>query len=586
MTQWMKAWLGVLLILMLVPNALFAAEADYSSMPTDALIDELANLDRPAPGIASLVPYSVQYEAFMAEDQPPKFARGVLVVPPPEIPPAIRELVRRGITVLPVLIEHLNDGRRTKLVVGKDGPGVVFRVKLLRREYDPRKSLPPKDAVPKTYLLPDYTVKIADVCYVLIGQIVNRRLFAVYQRTVPQQVGSPATGILLVNSPIEEPSLIAQLKSDWEGLDARDHEESLVSDIMAQEGASDTRTGPKLFRADAALRRLRYYYPARYAGLDGQDLRERQEFEAKEAGYDSQAYAYRDKHEHTKAAEEWTKWIKLAPQSKLGYRMRGYEFAKSDRLDEAIADYSRALELEPKSYLLEAILRERASAYHAQGAEEQAMADYRELIRLTPKNFGSYGRLADFLVDQDQPELAIELYNQAFELNPNPKDGAIYESRGIAYLHLGDTAKALEDFNKALELNPRDWDSYNSRAWTLMTAGRLDEALADVTKAISLSPKSMFIDTRGHILLAMNRIQDAIADFNARIQSGKPPPVTFCGRGTAYERLGSVDLAIADFKRCLELRPVDQIDRQAQEQAKAKLKTLTAGAVTSSSTPR
>src|SRR5262249_47752117 len=141
----------------------------------------------------------------------------------------------------------------------------------------------------KHYISSDYTVKISDVCYVLIGQIVNRRLVAVRQQTMPQKVGSPATGILLVNSPVEEPSLIAQLKSDWEGLDARNHGESWVSDIMAQETASDIRTGPNLFRADAALRRLRYYYPERYAGLDGQDLRERQEFEAKEAGYDSQA---------------------------------------------------------------------------------------------------------------------------------------------------------------------------------------------------------------------------------------------------------------------------------------------------------
>jgi tetratricopeptide (TPR) repeat protein len=585
MTRWMKAWFGSFLIFVLVPSAVFAGDTDYSNVPTAALIDELAGLDRPAPGIAG----TGWYEPFLAEDKPRSLPWIMLgaPVPPPEAPPAMRELVRRGVDALPVLIQHLYDARPTKLVVGKDGPGVLFRIKLFAREYDARKPLPHNDAglKDKHYISSDYTVKIADVCYVLIGQIVNRRLVAVRQLTAPQKVGSPATGILLVNSPIEEPSLITQVKSDWEGLDIRNHEESLVSDIMAQEGTSDTWAGPNLFRADAALRRLRYYYPERYAVLNGQELRERQEFEAKEAGYDYQAHAYKDKGEHAKAAEEWTKWIKVAPQSKLGYRMRGYEFAKSGRLDEAISDYSRALELEPKSYLLEAILRERASAYHAKGAEEQAMADYNELIRITPRNDA---RLASFLDSEGQHELAIELYNQAFALNPNSDSAAFYESRGIAYQRLGDTAKALEDFNKALELNPKDWRSYNNRAWTLMTAGRLDEALADVTKAISLRPKStMIMDTRAHILLAMNRTQDAIADFNAVIQSEKKSdPSTFCGRGTAYERVGSVDLAIADFKRCLELRPVDQIDRQAQEQAKVKLKALTTPPSESASPPR
>jgi hypothetical protein len=51
MTRWM-AWFGALIFLMLAPNALFAADTDYSDVPTANLIDELAGLDRSAPGIA------------------------------------------------------------------------------------------------------------------------------------------------------------------------------------------------------------------------------------------------------------------------------------------------------------------------------------------------------------------------------------------------------------------------------------------------------------------------------------------------------------------------------------------------------
>jgi tetratricopeptide (TPR) repeat protein len=570
MRRWMKPCFGSFLFLMLVPNALFGAEADYSNIPTAALIDELAGLDRPAPGIAGLV----RYEGFMAEDQLP----GVLRVPPPEIPPAMRELVRRGVAALPVLIQHLDDRRATKIVF--DTPPF----KLMGRDYDPRKPVSPKNVVLKdrNYTSSDYTVKIADVCYVLIGQIVNRNLVAVrYQDTVrhhARQV-SPLTSALVVNSPIEEPTLIARVKSDWDGLDGRSHEESLVSDIKIQ------RNQP---RVKAALQRLRYYYPERYARLDGQDLLRRQEFEAEESGYASQAFAYSNNNEHAKAAEEWSKWIKIAPHSPMGYWRRSSEFAKSDRLDEALEDLSRAVELETDPYWLGLMLRERASAYHLKGMDDRATADYEELIRLSPKDARSYVRLGIFLDDREQHEVAIKAYNQALELDPNYAQG--FECRGIAHQRLGNAGKALADFNKALELNPkaadayncREWasitlvDAYNKQAWKLMTAEHLDEALANVKKAISLDPKSaMIMGTRAHIFLAMNKTQDAISDFNAAIQAGTNP-ATFCGRGKAYERLGLVDLAIADFKRCLELPPEHLIDRQAQEQANAKLKTLTA----------
>jgi tetratricopeptide (TPR) repeat protein len=447
MRRWIKACFGSFLILTLVPNAVFAADADYSNVPSAALIDELANLDRPAPGIAALM-------WFMVEDKPPKLGGGVRMIAPPETPPAMREIVRRGVTALPALIEHLNDGRPTKLVFREDTPGFSIKYKLLAREYDPRKPLSDKDAarkslLDKNYISSDYTVKIADVCYVLIGQIVNRNLVAVRkQHTVRHEAGRySSSSILVVNSPIEEPTLIAQVKSDWDGLDARSHEESLVSDLKAQGNRP---------RVDGALRRLRYYCPVRYAALDGEDLLKRQEFEAKEAGYESQAYAYISRNEHAKAVKEWTKWITVAPQSAWGYWNRGSEFAKIDRLDEALEDLSRAVELETDPYLLGLMLRGRASVYRAKGADDRATADYMEPIRLSPKYAYSYVDLGIFLDDRGQHEVAIKAYNHALELNPNYAFG--YECRGIAYQRLGNAGKALEDFNKAVELNPKAAD--------------------------------------------------------------------------------------------------------------------------------
>ena len=74
----------------------------------------------------------------------------------------------------------------------------------------------------------------------------------------------------------------------------------------------------------------------------------------------------------------------------------------------------------------------------------------------------------------------------------------------------------------------------------------------------------------------MNRANEAITDFDAAIDLGKTSPITFFGRGKAYEKLGSLEEAIADYKVCIEMRAENQTDRNAQEKARAKLNDLSA----------
>lgn len=245
-----------------------ASDVDYSSASIEQLIDALTLIDKPAPGIDG----GALYLDFMADDAPPQFTVGLLGVPPPEIAPQMRELVRRGVFALPLLIDHLPDERSTRLTVGGD----MFMLSSgFSDEYDWRLRIGPRYFSFKQFLGGTarrkalggtYVVRLGDVCYALIGQIVNRRLIAVrYQ----------PSGILIVNSPIEAPELIDRIKSDWGGLDARSHEAALLSDIRLE---TDVRAW------SPAMARLRFYYPAAYVSLRGKDLEKRAEFERTEAG--------------------------------------------------------------------------------------------------------------------------------------------------------------------------------------------------------------------------------------------------------------------------------------------------------------
>jgi hypothetical protein len=186
----------------------------------------------------------------------------------------MRELVRRGPLALPELIKHLDDKRPTKLEVG--GAPHVFSGKVFGYEYDPRVRDPQPTVLgffrwTQKGFVSTYTLRVGDVCYALIGQIVNRHLSAV--RLQP-------TGFLVVNSPIEAPVLTENVKSDWGSGDAETVKASLLADIhgasfrigVNQEVYIETVANP-------ALRRLKLYFPDDYRTLPSGDLPRKADFE-------------------------------------------------------------------------------------------------------------------------------------------------------------------------------------------------------------------------------------------------------------------------------------------------------------------
>jgi len=264
--------LFTLLTLVVFAHSALAADVDYSKASIDKLIDDLTLIDSFAPGVDS----AGIYGGFIAESAPGAPQVGVLGVSSPQVPPQMRELVRRGMVALPALIAHLDDARPTQLAVGSEEfpagstqqrtVGVnFFMFEYFSNEYDPRirPSVRPSAA---NYMMKGfsgrYTVKVGDVCYALIGQIVNRSLLPVrYQ---------PSAG-LVVNSPIEVPALIAKVKDDWGKADAETLKASLLSDIQC---------GTLLYQYGSAFTRLRFYFPDAYIKLQGDDLIKRSDFES------------------------------------------------------------------------------------------------------------------------------------------------------------------------------------------------------------------------------------------------------------------------------------------------------------------
>ena len=101
------------------PSSEYSAPAADSTLgdtnvPVAELIDDLVNIDAQAPGLHSTALFS----AFIADNSPAEFEEGIIGSAAPKSFPQMTELVRRGVSSLPLLIKHLDDKRPTKLTVG------------------------------------------------------------------------------------------------------------------------------------------------------------------------------------------------------------------------------------------------------------------------------------------------------------------------------------------------------------------------------------------------------------------------------------------------------------------------------------
>jgi tetratricopeptide (TPR) repeat protein len=92
----------------------------------------------------------------------------------------------------------------------------------------------------------------------------------------------------------------------------------------------------------------------------------------------------------------------------------------------------------------------RGLAYREKGQYAQAIADYSKSIEVLPSPSTYYSRGRAY-GDKGQYKQAISDYSKAIELNPSY--ALAYSNRGIAYLvELGDNAKGCADWKKACEL--------------------------------------------------------------------------------------------------------------------------------------
>ena len=244
-----------------------------------------------------------------------------------------------------------------------------------------------------------------------------------------------------------------------------------------------------------------------------------------------------------------------APGDAAGFTRRGSAFASRRAFPEAIADYSRAIELEPavaQHYFDRAMARLNARQ------PVLAMADLDQALKLKPDDAHSleargalYASRGDFTraqVDLDAALLAA------------PQDGNLSMHVAVINERAGRFAAAIGQYDAWIAAHPKgDWtaQALNGRCWTRALWNRdLDKALADCNAAVKQGlSNSAVLDSRGLVHLRLGQFDAAIADYDASLKLQPKSPWSLYGRGLARQKKGAASEGAADIQAALALQP-------------------------------
>ncbi len=160
----------------------------------------------------------------------------------------------------------------------------------------------------------------------------------------------------------------------------------------------------------------------------------------------------------------------------------------------------------PYTELNAAEYAERANDAYRTEQYQNAIADYSKAIELDSDNPSYYYYRAQAKVKLGQHEVAIVDYDKAIDLNPGL---SYYFDRAQAKVELGQYKNAIADFDKAIDLSPDSSNYYYFRARAKEELAQYENAIADYNEALRIEPNNAVTSYRR--ALAKKEIKEPVA---------------------------------------------------------------------------
>ncbi len=216
--------------------------------------------------------------------------------------------------------------------------------------------------------------------------------------------------------------------------------------------------------------------------------------------------------DHDGALLDLNKAILIEPNHPAAHASRATTREKINDWDGAIADYTEFLQSEQfGTEIIAKTYYRRGAALFKQDKIDQAIKDFTKAIELSPNSASYYfirGVVRNFIND---PKTAIADFDEAIRLEPANFEA--YFNRGLARGTNEDTYGAIADFDKTISLKPDYIDAYKLRA-------SLHEATKDWKNAIA--DYQNYLELGGSAKDEQKEVEKTIKEIKRKLTKKKP----------------------------------------------------------------
>ena len=285
--------------------------------------------------------------------------------------------------------------------------------------------------------------------------------------------------------------------------------------------------------------------------------------------YNNRGLSYKNLGRYEEAITDFTKAIEIDikvntnPTYKEAYNNRGNLYNNLGRYEEAVLDFDKVIELNTNPTFKE-VYNNRGFSYAKLEKYEEAVSDYTKAIEIDDKYIEAYNNRGISFAHLGDNEKAIIDFNMAIEIdikvNTNPTYKEAYNNRGVSYYNLRDFNRAISDFDKVIEIDDKYIEAYNNRGVSYYDLRDNDKAMSDYTKAIEIDIKvntnptyKEAYNNRGNFYANLGKYEEAIIDFDKAIEIDDDYKEAYNNRGVSYYDLRDNDKAMSDYTKAIEI---------------------------------
>jgi tetratricopeptide (TPR) repeat protein len=184
----------------------------------------------------------------------------------------------------------------------------------------------------------------------------------------------------------------------------------------------------------------------------------------------------------------WRDTVARNPEAWMAYSNLGVAYAAEGKLEDAVWDYRRALELKPDYVDAYDNL---GNVLAAQGKSDEAIENYWDALRIMPENGDAHEHLGEVLWGQGKAEEAILHWEQALKIEPDSADVLNNLAWALATTDRnegGDPGRAVVLARRACDLtDDRDPTYPDTLSVAQAAAGEFGDAVVSAEKALELA---------------------------------------------------------------------------------------------------